>query len=407
MKTNLLRACLASVSIGTAALAAGTFDCRSNGSDGALIFPADAGVITFDPTTFTPALDQDKDGVYQFTTVTIPTGTTVRCRADKAGWAPLYWLCQGDVVIDGTLDLDGEPGTDAPANTARLNVPGPGGFPGARGMNAAIGLPGDEAGFGPGDNRSCGQHPGGYFLSPLTGGSGGGRWYLNAATSGGGGGAGGGAILLASNTAIRLNGVLSCDGGPGGFPNDYWAVSYGGGGGAIRLLAPVVAGTGTISAAGGLSLRGSSGSAAYNDPGALGWVRIESTDWQFTGTATGRLRNVALLASTYLSLPGQSTSPTVRVARVNGVELPITAKGRFDVPDAVLNTQAPVTFDIAASNVPLGTTLTLYLWNETEDAITLESSPLAGTLLSSTATAVRTVPHGLTRGQIFATFTQP
>ena len=73
------------------------FDCGSNGSDGALDFvtgSTDPVTIEFDPTSFDPPLDQDRDGVYHFTTITVPANVTVKLRADKVGWTPIYRLAR-------------------------------------------------------------------------------------------------------------------------------------------------------------------------------------------------------------------------------------------------------------------------------------------------------------------------
>ena len=81
------------------------FVSGSTGADGALSFPANAGVVYFDPANFPPRLDN----IYHFTTITIPVGTTVRL----SGWlinGPVYWLATGDVQIQGTVDLTGKPG---------------------------------------------------------------------------------------------------------------------------------------------------------------------------------------------------------------------------------------------------------------------------------------------------------
>ena len=100
-------------------------------------------------------------------------------------------------------------------------------------------------------NGTAGSSYGSALLRPIVGGSGGGgaSGTVGIATGGGGGG-GGGAILIASsgtitingNPAIRANGGTGYDGG--------WATPAGGSGsgGAIRLIAPTIAGSGTLSA---------------------------------------------------------------------------------------------------------------------------------------------------------------
>lgn len=95
----------------------------------------------------------------------------------------------------------------------------------------------------PQDGNRYGNRYGTPILIPLIGGSGGG-----GATSVGGGG-GGGALLIASKTRITIAapGHLNANGGTSA------RTSYGSGGG-IRLVAPVVAGNGIVTANGGSAI---------------------------------------------------------------------------------------------------------------------------------------------------------
>lgn len=65
-----------------AALAQVYTSSGSTGSDGALVFPnAHPGdTIIFDLSSYTPKLDPAGDGIFNFTTITIPTGVTVQCK---------------------------------------------------------------------------------------------------------------------------------------------------------------------------------------------------------------------------------------------------------------------------------------------------------------------------------------
>jgi hypothetical protein len=386
------------IALGMGAAMAQTFTSGSTGADGALNFAGTppGTVIDFDPATFTPALDADGDSVYHFTTITIPANVTVRLRANKAGAAPVHWLATGAVVIDGTLDLNGEDG-HTPVTPRIPSVPGPGGFAGGIGAGAPN-LP-SQAGFGPGAGCANGGNAGhavsivtggslcptgmtgglsygNTFLLPLIGGSGGGGF------SSFGGGAGGGAIMIASSVSIRVNGTIRANGGANGFSGGFAM----GSGGAIRLVAPTVTGSGRLEASGG-------GSVA-----APGRIRIEALQNTFIGSATGVARTTALLPAPIL-LP-TSPQPQLRVVSVGGQAVPPHPRGAFNPADVILNTSQAVAIQLEGRNIPPGTPITVTVANETEGTQVVASPPLAGTAALSTATVTVTVPAGFS--QIFS-----
>ncbi|MCH9651415.1 MAG: hypothetical protein K0U98_24525 [Deltaproteobacteria bacterium] len=389
------------------------FDSGSDGSDGALMLNT-PGMVVFDPTTFTPPLDPDGDGVYHFTTVTIATGVTVRLAADVLGTRPVVWLASGDIQIGGVLDLDGEQG-HAFGAAGRPAVGGAGGYWGGLG---STNFSSATNGLGPGAGRlstnspffgasGAGHHgngtntngtPGGSpygseFLIPLFGGSGGGG---GGATSvvGGGGGAGGGAVLLASSSRIEIGGEISAKGGSGvaGASPDRYA-GGGGSGGAVRVIAPVIAGSGSINVDGGAN-------SASSGSGSRGRVRLEAFDLAFTGTTDSQTR---------FSNPGfvfpSGPLPSVRVTAIDGVAVPASPTGHFPPADLTINNGDPVTFDIQASNIPLGTVVRVAMLSETRDLLFIDSSPLTGTLESSTASATAVVPIGFSRFTVEANWT--
>jgi hypothetical protein len=103
------------------------------------------------------------------------------------------------------------------------------------------------------------------LLVPTLGGSGGGG---KPGTPGTGGSGGGGAILLASNTRIAITGSILARGGPpigSGCPD-----TGAGSGGAVRLVAPVVQGNGTVNVTGG------QGSGCCQ--GGHGRIRVDTID---------------------------------------------------------------------------------------------------------------------------------
>lgn len=70
--------------------------------------------------------------VFKFASVTVPPDVTVTFK-NHPSRAPVVWLVQGDVVINGLIRLDGENG-DADASLTHINKEGgPGGFRGGLG----------------------------------------------------------------------------------------------------------------------------------------------------------------------------------------------------------------------------------------------------------------------------------
>jgi hypothetical protein len=79
----------------------------------------------------------------------------------------------------------------------------------------------------------------------------------------------------------------------------------------------------------------------------------------------------------------------LRIASVAGVAGPAAPTGSFSVPDIVvpIGTPNPMPVALAASNVPLGTTVTVRATPLTGGTSSAVSTGLAGTLAASTATA--------------------
>lgn len=254
----ILIATALSVPIGSPSATAQTFNSGSNGSLG------DINVTVSPTTTFLTA-----DGRLHYDTVTVAAGGTWGFRANALN-TPVYILAQGDVVIEGTIDVAGAPAPNPAAGGAPTGgVGGPGGFDGGKpgfsggiepgaGYGPAGGLGGRNdttpqgAGAGsfgglysgaPGQDNRGGPVYGNPVLVPIIGGSGGGG---TIGSPGVGGGGGGGALVIASSTQIILNGTIRATGG------DIVGSAYNmGSGGAVRLIAPVVRGTGSINVRGG------------------------------------------------------------------------------------------------------------------------------------------------------------
>ena len=398
------------------------FDSGSDGSDGALIL-TEPGTILFDPMDFTPPLDQDGDGVYHFISIHIGQGVTVKLSAIPLGTKPVVWLSSGTVQIDGTIDLNGEDGHDFSALVYRPSIAGAGGYEGGIGGGPDVGVP--TAGRGPGaggaglfppdpystsrggiaghasdgrgesDFGQAGKAYGNNFLLPLLGGSGGGgcsvRYLGNRP---GGGGAGGGAMLIASSVSVMVGGSISANGGNGGNAQGTFGIARMGGpgsGGAIRIVAPTVQGSGNLTAFGGTAANGVLGS--------KGRIRLEAFEHLFKGTADPQTR---------FATPGPvsppSGTPSVRVTSVAGVVVPTNPRGSFTPVDLVINEASDAIVELEATKIPPGTRVQLDMYSEDAPARTIESAPLVGTLDRSTATATVKIPPGFSRFFVMATW---
>ena len=387
----------------------GIFTSGSNGSDGALNLTT-AGVVDFDPKAL--GLDKDGDNIFHFTTINIAQGVTVRMTASHFD-GPVYWLATGDVSIDGVIDLSGEDGL--PYGTGlerRYSIPGPGGYPGASpSATDAKGL----AGLGPGGGQ--GLNCGGYGFGGLAGGAGfaipssnsrhlGGSAYGNfmqvplLGGSGGGsllsgGGAGGGAILIASTSSITITGIIKSNGGNSVYStcDGYNRAAGGSGsGGSIHILSALFKGTGSLQALGG------SMPLPYGDYSSPGRIRIET----YNNAFTGNFNPTPTYGSPFKVYTDRSF---LRVTTVDGVAVATMPTGSFQFPDVTITNAQPVTVGIVAHNIPVGTLVKLYVVSENGGDQVIDSTPLAGTLDNSTASASVTLPPGFSRGFVDAKWT--
>ena len=393
----------------------------STGADGPLDFAnvAPGTTVLFDPSKFSPPLNPAGDNIFNFTTIHIPSGVTVRL-SGRILHGPVFWLATGDVRVDGVIDLNGEGGTGTTFNLASRQraMPGAGGYPGGAGgkcnqdPNSAqpLALPGDGPAGGKGGlcqpNGNQFGAPGGFTgtstLIPLIGGSGGGGQTAVAAVGqafdsfvyGEGGGAGGGALLIASPTAISIFGSIQANGG--GTPSGSGGP---GGGGAIRLIAPTINGPGFLTARGGSTCcnRGN----PFSAPDGL--IRLDTF---FDGFSHNFNNGPFQTGSTMAVFPPTIHPPSIIVTAVNGSPVTQPPTGGPLPPDVSINSTAPVTVNIQASFIPVGTVLTLFISSDNNTGQAVQTTALQGTFELSTATATVTFPSGFSLNYVKATWTQ-
>jgi hypothetical protein len=376
--------------------AAQTYTSGSTGADGA-----------FSPTAST-TVTLPASGIFNYTTVNIPAGVTVRF-ARNATNTPVTILATGDVTIAGTIDISGA-GGGSPSGGTVLGLDGgaggPGGFDGGTGANGIISTTGGT-GLGPGGGGGGvigpsfanaagagflnaggdglnGVHGGSAYGSPnqqpLIGGSGGGGGGSSFGNSGAGGGGGGGGLLIGASGTITVSGSILARGGGGGSSGPSNGGS--GSGGGVRLVATTIAGSGTIDVSGASSGVGAS---------SAGRVRIESyhttAAFTFSGVPTAAI-SVAMAPS-----PALTNVPTLAITSVGGVTAPAALGASFATPDITLptGTTNPVTVVIAATNIPTGTVVNVTLVGFA-GATTSATATLTGTLASSSASVALTLP---------------
>ena len=402
-------------------------------NDGAIVIAAAdprviGGIFTWNPVR--DGWDADADNVYHFASFRIDAGVTVRVRADKMRRpGPMVWLVQGAVLILGTLDISGNDGAACTDNANRVpTTPGPGGFPG--GAGGVAGTAG-QRGFGPGSgpytiaNGNGNFDPGGVqcpanhsgafftqvtsttllcnnptygnaFLTPLIGGSGG-AGTSNFAS----GGAGGGALRISGDLSITIGpstGAILARGGSNTYCQPYgvhYSIGGPGSGGAVHLQAPLVSigGQGVLTEGGAFNIGN-----AFITSASAGRIRIDATNIGGTGTllpqaATGPLVNVPL-----------PVNPTVQLATIDGVPVTASPTGSYLVPDVTINKTTAVPLVLTSQNIPSGTALTVFVSTDTAGSDLTFPATLSGTIDAGTATVNVTLPIGVHRIYVRATW---
>lgn len=302
--------------------------------------------------------------------------------ARNAANSPVTILVQQDFIVEGTtfgtfVSVDGaRGGTGSSGGAGQGGVGGPGGFRGGDGAYPLVNFSRDGgAGLGPrggapglvasfvSGNNGTGVGGDGLFLGvrelvPLVGGAGGGGGSSTASLnpgspsdgagcSAGGGGGGGGAILIAANGTITVgsSASLTANGGDRGDPNSSSCARWGGGGsgGAIRLVANRIAGSGQLSAQGGLNI--------FSQRPNPGSIRMEAIVNEFSADNTNPVASRS-------PAPGPLTNPltpSVRITAVNGAPPPPNPQGAVGQVDVILPAPGITVIGFTTTGVPSGT----------------------------------------------------
>jgi hypothetical protein len=447
--------------VAIAALAsAQTFSSGSTGADGAFAPPAPPQGQNVEL-----VLPLPPSGIFNFTTVTIPSGVKVTFIRNARN-TPVVILATGDVRVEGLISVDGQSvpsqgSTYLYNSTAYGGLGGPGGFSGGSGAPALylpndkscevsqlVGFTGDGPGGGAGatvgpsinglrsggggggggysttggQGDGAGQAPGGtggerygsQTLIPLIGGSGGGGGAgvcdsnpFGGSGRGSGGAGGAGAILIASSTKIILNGGFFQEqpviSARGG--DVYWVFNPRGGagsGGAIRLIANEITGQGWILARGGVMANLANFPGGGN--GAHGIIRLETPKLTFSGRT---------LPQAFYSLPGPvdiNTHPSLVITSIGGAAAPnppvgsLQASPDVTIPDIQSN---QITITMTTKKIPVGTRIRLTVVATDGSISEVVSDSVIGSFDSGSATATATLPAGMSLIRAAATFVNP
>jgi hypothetical protein len=348
-----------------ACMAAPSASAYQSGSDGSL--------GDFMPTT-SVAYQLPEDGVLNFANVVIPAGVTVTFKRNARNTG-VWLLATGDVVINGTISVNGEPGI---AQSGYATLTQQGGLGGPGGFDGGWTGQGGQDGQGPagGANQAAGGSVAAYQTidwSSIRGGGGAGGY----GTSYWGGG-GGGVITVASSGAITLNGTVMANGAS----NPSTALS--GGAGVVRIVADAISGTGKAQAT------GSSGT---------GYVKIETLF--FTGTFVANSSPTPKIATPQPAVPfAPGELPTITITSINN-QAPTGTPGVLP-PDLTLPTAKAVTVQIATTYIQAGTILKVAMSPIGLARTVVNSTPVVGDYLTGTATATITPPAGYRLGHVQA-----
>lgn len=333
----------------------------SDGSDGVLNPQTDLVIDMAD----------HPNGIYQYSSVNVPTGVTVTFVPNVHG-PPVVWLVQTSVLVDGTVDVSGHGNIGLAGG-----LPGPGGWRGGEGGQQAS--DGEGPGGGPKGTGTSSIQNGKFlgstdYLIPLLGGSGGGGTdadgsNFNIGDEGGGGG--GGAILIAASE-VTVNGIVRAGGGHGGYYASW------GSGGAIRIVAAEIAGTGSFDT---------------NTPyGNNGRIRFDSYHTIFSGQISGEFSQ----GFQPIIIPPVGVGAQLRIVSVAGQAVTTTPTGELATPDVVISSEQtnPVPIVVECENVPLNSLIYVNVKPLSGETLSSLATRNGGTDASSTATTNFNLPRG-------------
>jgi hypothetical protein len=199
--------------------------------------------------------------------------------------------------------------------------------------------------------------------------------------------------LIAASQSIQINGSITANGGQSAINHYYYSYCYtsgGGSGGAIRLVATSLAGSGYISAAGG---------ADSHRVGGQGRIRFDVLGNNFGGQIVG----VFTQGFQPIIIPVAGQGVQLSIASVAGASVSANPSGQIVSPDTIISGQQanPIPIVVNCSNLPLNTLITVIVKPASGSSVSAVGYNNTGTLASSTATVLLNMPRG--GGIIYAT----
>jgi hypothetical protein len=288
--------------------------------------------------------------------------------------APVIWLVQGNVTINGILNLNGTPGPTGVPQVYTPAEPGPGGFRGG-----AISPAGEGAGYGPGADGSTGLYSLGLYsgaygnpqILPLIGGSGSGS--INP-LPGPDGSAGGGAILIMASGIVTINGFITANGAGVNYVTGSHSDSSGG---AVRIVANQILGTGTIDA-------------SQPEPGR---TRMEANK---LSPQLNIFPNAAAVppGTTPVIFP-PANAPTVAVVSVDSQAAPLDPLAAVvSSADIGIQNNNPVNIILQTQNLPIQGVVTLHITPKYASGTFLNATYVSGDINKATWQVTTSMPQG-------------
>lgn len=310
------------------------------------------------------------DGIYHFTDIQIPKYHKVFFQPNALN-TPLTWLASGQARIDGWLVLnggiaadyqDGAPGgpgggrggegADFVSGSTRTGGQALGVFPGRPGGSADSGASRNGISgryVDPTWEQEAGEAAFSHWLQPLVGGSGGGGGASTTTGAGGHGGGGGGALMVNATRDLVFNGLIEAKGGIGDltFLSDKTTNGGLGSGGAVRLVADRISGSGHIDVR--------SADAFSANPGR---VRLEAFELASEDMV---VHPEGFQSSRPVETQFLGAGQFLRFLRIDDEDLPVAPTSRLETPDRTLPGPGAHTVVVGQADIEDGARVRLHL----------------------------------------------